>query len=92
MDTTEFLNTNARFKESRLHARTFLCTVCGTLVRAKPPSISGSASKHCAKEMTLLSYEQSVAATQLEPKERSFWIAGGGSVKKVGGKRQWRPE
>jgi hypothetical protein len=90
MDTTEFLNTNARFKEPRLHARTFLCGVCGILGRAKPPSVAGSAPKHCANEMIILSHEQSVAAPQLEPKKRTVWIADGGAVKKVGGKRQWR--
>lgn len=90
MDTIEFLNANARFKEPRLHARTFLCVVCGILSRAKPPSAAGSAPKHCEKDMIILSHEQSVAAPQLEPKKRISWIADGGAVKKVGGKRQWR--
>ena len=90
MDTTDFLNTNARFKESRLHARTFLCGMCGALVRAKPLSVAGSAPQHCAKDMILLSHEQSVAAAGLEPKERCAWMTDGGAVKKVGGKRQWR--
>jgi hypothetical protein len=42
--------------------------------------------------MRQLSYEQTVAVTQLSEAERTAWLAAGGAVKERGGKRRWKAD
>jgi hypothetical protein len=91
MDAIEYFNTHPQFKETRRHSPNYLCLSCGMIVRASPHYIPGTAApRHCDQDMTLLSHQQTVAATHLDPKERAEWMTSGGAVRKVGGKRQWR--
>lgn len=44
----------------------------------------------CGSRMQCMSYEQTVAATQLTETQRAAWLSGGGKVAKRGGKHPWK--
>lgn len=72
--------------------RNYLCRVCGTLRRAPADYIPDAppAPECCGRPMTMLSYEQTVAATQLSPTERTDWLAAGSEIIERGGKHRWK--
>jgi hypothetical protein len=47
--------------------------------------------RHCGRETVLLSYEQTVAVTQLKKDRRGLWLERGAHVALGKGKRKWRP-
>lgn len=76
----------------RVLNRHYICRYCGKMRRAPAAYIAGApaAPQCCEKLMRLLSYEQTVAATQLSEGDRADWIAAGGKITERGGKRRWR--
>jgi hypothetical protein len=72
--------------------RNCVCRFCGTMRRAPADYIPGepSAPQCCGHPMRSLSYEQTVAATQLSEAERTAWLAAGGEVTERGGKHRWK--
>ena len=76
----------------RIINRNYLCRFCGSLRRAPAADIEGAppAPRCCGHTMRSLSYEQTVAATQMSGQERADWMAAGGQVVRRGGKRRWR--
>ena len=76
----------------RVINRNYVCRFCGTLRRAPADYIPGAlpAPECCGYSMRSLSYEQTVAATQLSEAERTAWLAAGGKVAQRGGKRRWK--
>jgi hypothetical protein len=76
----------------RIINRTYACRFCGRLRRAPAVYVAGAppVPRCCGHAMQGLTYEQTVAATQLGGAERADWIAAGGAVARRGGKRPWR--
>lgn len=76
----------------RIINRHYVCYSCGQMRRAPAAYITGAptAPQCCEQPMHLLSYEQTVAATQLAEGERTNWLAAGGKVTERGGKRRWK--
>ena len=76
----------------RIIGRNYLCSECGKLRRALASYVPNAppAPRCCAKEMKILSYEQTVAATRLKQMTRVRWVAAGGKVVRASGKRRWK--
>jgi hypothetical protein len=76
----------------RIINRNYICRFCGRMRRAPADYIPGapSAPRCCDQVMRLLSYEQTVAATQLSEAERVNWLASGGYAARRDGKRGWK--
>jgi hypothetical protein len=72
--------------------RNYACRFCGSLRRAPAAYIPDGppAPQCCGQPMRSLSYEQTVAATQLSKTQRAAWLAAGGEVAERGGKRPWK--
>ncbi len=76
----------------RVISRNYVCRFCGTIRRAPAEYVPGGppAPECCGRPMRPLSYEQTVAATQLSDADRTAWLAAGGKVTERGGKRRWK--
>lgn len=71
--------------------RNYMCLACGTIRRHSAHYLTdGEPRVCCEKSMHLLSYEQTVAATHLDVRQRLDWMANGGHVAKRSGKRKWK--
>jgi hypothetical protein len=75
----------------RVINRNYACIRCGKLRRAPAAYLpdTSESPKCCEVAMTMLSYEQTEAATQLSDQQRVEWLASGGEVARRGGKRGW---
>jgi hypothetical protein len=76
----------------RIINRNYVCRFCGRMRRAPADYVPGAppAPRCCDQAMRSLSYEQTVAATQLSEAERVNWLASGGQVVRRDGKRGWK--
>lgn len=91
--TSDWCNEHPEYGSQRIISRTYLCLECGLLIRHPARYASGGplAPEHCGRESVLLSYEETVAATQLSKNRRGTWHAGGAHIAMGKGKRKWRP-
>jgi hypothetical protein len=78
--------------QQRVINRNYVCRFCGRMCRAPADYVPGGppAPECCGHPMRSLSYEQTVAATQLSEAQRTAWLAAGGEVAERGGKRRWK--
>lgn len=76
----------------RVINRNYVCRFCGAIRRAPADYVPGGspAPPCCGHPMRSLSYEQTVAATQLSEAERTMWLAAGGEIMERGVKRRWK--
>jgi len=72
--------------------RNYCCHHCGKMRRAPAHYIpNGPQPPHCCEQpMTMLSHEQTEAATHIVEAERVEWLAVGAKVIERGGKRSWK--
>ena len=89
----DWYNTRAEYKSQDVVNRNYLCLVCGRIIRASAHYLKETPSlpQHCGKDAPMLLYEQTVAASQLDPDKRAAWFLAGAHFALRGGKRKWKP-